>query len=114
MRGSEVDVPQDEPLRRRHSPLIAEAAAGKGGARSALLEAARPMVYGWVTGRVQDLDVFKLVDLEGLRPCEAARELHRSQAGVRSNLCRARKKIRELILDSRRNLARELWPDPAT
>lgn len=42
-------------------------------------------------------DVFRLVDLCGMHPCEAARHLHRTQTNVRSSLCRARKKLRALL-----------------
>jgi RNA polymerase sigma factor (sigma-70 family) len=45
---------------------------------------------------------FRLVDLDGLRPCEAARELGKTQTTVRSSLCRARRKIRELVEECRR------------
>jgi len=201
-------VTLDNPLRRSDSPLIAQAVAGNQAARSALLEVARPLVFGWVAARVRDLDdaeditqevlmqafswlpsfrgdsmlsswlfmitareiaghyrrgaryrsvtrawsgeewdtpaprpvldpldwvelrgfirnlacalppnqmaVFRLVDLEGMRPCEAARELRQSQAGVRSNLCRARRRIRELAINSRRRLAHELTSDTST
>lgn len=41
----------------------------------------------------------RLVDLDGYRPCEVARLLGRTQPTIRSSLCRARKKIRELLLD---------------
>ncbi len=51
---------------------------------------------------------FRLVDLEGLRPSEAARELGRTQTTTRSSLCRARKKIRELVLQAQRDLATEM------
>jgi RNA polymerase sigma-70 factor (ECF subfamily) len=197
----------DDSLRRRHSPLIAEAVSGNRAARSALLEVARPLVFGWVAGQIRDLDdaedvtqevllqvflwfhsfrgdsslsswlymitareiaghcrkrarhqsvarawsgeveeapagppvldhldwvelrgairnlacalppnqmaAFKLVDLEGMKPCEAARQLRQSQAGVRSNLCRARRKVRELMVQSRRRMAHELTPEAA-
>lgn len=52
--------------------------------------------------------VFTLVDLAGLRPCEAARELGRTQANIRSTLCRARKKIRELVKKARSELVEDL------
>ncbi len=54
---------------------------------------------------------FHLVDLNGLRPCEAARELGRTQTTLRSTLCRARKKIRELVEGCHRELAREYWEE---
>ena len=40
---------------------------------------------------------FRLVDLGGFKPCEAAKELGKAQVNIRSSLCRARKKIRELL-----------------
>jgi RNA polymerase sigma-70 factor (ECF subfamily) len=49
---------------------------------------------------------FQLVDLEGLRPCEAAEELGRTQGNIRSSLCRARRRIRELVLEARKELDR--------
>ena len=51
------------------------------------------------------LAAFQLVDLEGLRPCEAAKELGRSQGNIRASLCRARKKIRALVVEAHRDLA---------
>ena len=51
------------------------------------------------------LAAFQLVDLDGLKPCEAAEALGRTQANVRSSLCRARKRIRELVRQARRELA---------
>jgi len=50
---------------------------------------------------------FALVDLKGLRPCEAARKLGQTQTAIRSNLCRARKKIRELVRQCTEERARE-------
>lgn len=50
---------------------------------------------------------FQLVDLDGYRPCEAAMELGRTQTTIRSCLCRARKKIRELVKECRRELAKD-------
>lgn len=50
---------------------------------------------------------FQLIDVDGYRPCEAARELGRTQTTIRSTLCRARKKIRELVEECHRELARE-------
>jgi RNA polymerase sigma-70 factor (ECF subfamily) len=44
---------------------------------------------------------FSLVDLHGLRPCEAARRLGKTQSAIRSNLCRARQKIRDLVAECR-------------
>jgi len=52
------------------------------------------------------LAAFQLVDLEGLRPCEAAEELGRTQGNIRSSLCRARRRIRELVLEARKELDR--------
>ena len=40
---------------------------------------------------------FKLVALDGYKPCEAARELGKTQTTIRSTLCRARKKVRERV-----------------
>ena len=54
------------------------------------------------------LAAFRLVDLDGLRPCEAAEVLGRTQTTVRSSLCRARKRIRELVLQARRDLVADL------
>jgi RNA polymerase sigma-70 factor (ECF subfamily) len=54
------------------------------------------------------LAAFRLVDLDGLRPCEAARALGRSQANIRSSLCRARKRIRELVEQAGEGLAEDL------
>ena len=48
---------------------------------------------------------FQLIDLDGYRPCEAAIELGRTQTTIRSTLCRARKKIRELVEECHRELA---------
>lgn len=48
------------------------------------------------------LAAFQLVDLDGLRPCEAAKELGRTQGNIRASLCRARKKIRELVAGARK------------
>jgi len=48
------------------------------------------------------LAAFQLVDLDGLRPCEAAKELGRTQGNIRASLCRARKKIRELVAEARK------------
>lgn len=48
------------------------------------------------------LAAFQLVDLEGLRPCEAAKELGRTQGNIRASLCRARKKIRKLVTEARK------------
>lgn len=47
---------------------------------------------------------FRLVDLDGLRPCEAARELGKTQSTIRSSLCRARRRIRELVRECRQEL----------
>jgi RNA polymerase sigma-70 factor (ECF subfamily) len=52
------------------------------------------------------LAAFRLVDLDGLRPCEAAGLLGRSQTNVRSSLCRARQRIRELVSRAGQDLAR--------
>jgi RNA polymerase sigma-70 factor (ECF subfamily) len=52
--------------------------------------------------------VFKMVDLHGMRPCEAARELGTTQTNTRSSLSRARKKIRELVRQARRELVEDL------
>jgi len=46
-------------------------------------------------------EAFRLVDLDGLKPCEAARELGKAQVNIRSSLCRARKKVRELVEECR-------------
>lgn len=46
-------------------------------------------------------EAFRLVDLGGLNPCEAAEELGKAQVNIRSSLCRARKKIRELVEECR-------------
>ena len=54
------------------------------------------------------LAAFRLVDLDGLRPCEAARALGRTQANIRSSLCRARQKIRELVQEAQGELAEDL------
>ena len=56
------------------------------------------------------LAVFQLVDLQGWKPCEAAEELGKTQANIRSSLCRARNKIRELVRKARRELAEEFFP----
>lgn len=208
MPRSEVDVTLDDPLIPTHSPLISQAVAGDEDALSSLLQAARGLVFEWVTCRTRDLDdaeditqgvllrvltglpsfrgesrlsswlyritareiagffrkkareasmaqawgaeamhascshgipdrldwveftgavrdvacalppsqmeVFRLVDLDGLRPCEAARLLRRTQNGVRSSLCRARRRVRDLVLDSRHQLATELRSDSGT
>ena len=53
---------------------------------------------------------FRLIDLGGMRPCEAARELGKSQANIRSSLCRARKKIRELVRLAQRDLKEYMGP----
>ena len=47
---------------------------------------------------------FRLVDLGGMRPCDAARELGKTQTTLRSTLCRARKKIRGLVEGCRNEL----------
>lgn len=47
---------------------------------------------------------FKLVDLDGLKPCEAARELGKTQTTIRSTLCRARKKVRERVQEAEGDL----------
>lgn len=52
--------------------------------------------------------VFRMVDLDGLRPCEAAEELGTTQTNTRSSLSRARKKIRELVEQARRELVEDL------
>lgn len=44
-----------------------------------------------------EMQAFQLVDLGHLRPCEAARAAGKSQEALRSNLCRARKRLRELL-----------------
>jgi RNA polymerase sigma-70 factor (ECF subfamily) len=49
-----------------------------------------------------------LVDLGGLKPCEAARALGKTEVNLRSSLCRARRKIRELVVSSRQRLVAEL------
>ncbi len=54
------------------------------------------------------LSAFRLVDLHGLRPCEAARALGKTDTNIRSSLCRARKKIRELVRQARRALSEDL------
>ena len=56
---------------------------------------------------------FRLVDLDGLRPCEAARELGKTQSSIRSSLCRARKKIRELVKECRQELVLHLDQETA-
>ena len=53
---------------------------------------------------------FRLVDLEGMEPCEAARELGKTQINIRSSLCRARKKVRELVRQARGELLEDLFP----
>jgi len=50
---------------------------------------------------------FRLIDVDGLRPAEAAGRLGKSQGNVRSSLCRARKRIRYLVLQARRELVDE-------
>ena len=50
---------------------------------------------------------FRLVDLDGMRPCEAARALGLTQANVRSSLCRARRRIRELVQRARQELVED-------
>jgi len=57
-------------------------------------------------------EVFRLVDLSGMEPCEAARTLDRTQTNVRSSLSRARKKIRELVEEARGGLAEDWGPSP--
>ena len=54
------------------------------------------------------LSVFERVDLCGMRPCEAARELGTSQTNTRSALSRARTKIRELVRQARKELVEDL------
>jgi RNA polymerase sigma factor (sigma-70 family) len=54
---------------------------------------------------------FQLVDLDGMKPCEAARELGKTQTTLRSSLCRARKKIRELVEECRRELVTDWMED---
>lgn len=197
-------------IQERHSPLISAAAEGNPEALSAVLHAARPIVYQWAVSRTRDLDdaedvtqlvllrlytglpafrgesrlsswlfrvtvneisgfcrrrareqaqahrwseaqapifhqdtipdriddrravgavcdaasalpplqqaAFRLVDLNGLKPCEAARELGKTQTTLRSSLCRARRKIRELVEECRRELItdlRESWKRPS-
>jgi RNA polymerase sigma factor (sigma-70 family) len=51
---------------------------------------------------------FGLVDLGGMRPCEAATTLGRTETNIRSSLCRARKKIRKLVRQARRALSEDL------
>lgn len=51
-----------------------------------------------------------MVDLDGFKPCEAAHTLAKSQETVRSSLCRARKKVRDLVSKSRTQLVMELIP----
>jgi RNA polymerase sigma-70 factor (ECF subfamily) len=51
---------------------------------------------------------FRLVDLDGMRPCEAAKALGRTETNTRSSLCRARKKIRNLVRQARRALVEDL------
>ena len=53
------------------------------------------------------LSSFRLIDLDGLRPAEAAGRLGKSQGNIRSSLCRARKKIRYLVLQARSELVEE-------
>lgn len=50
---------------------------------------------------------FQLVDVDGLRPCEAARELGKTQTTIRSSLCRARRRIRALVEECQNELARD-------
>ena len=57
-------------------------------------------------------EVFRLVDLCGMEPCEAARTLDRTQTNIRSSLSRARKKIRELVEESRGGLAEDWGSSP--
>jgi RNA polymerase sigma factor (sigma-70 family) len=54
---------------------------------------------------------FQMVDVDGFRPCEAAEELGRTQTTIRSSLCRARQKIRELVEQCRRELVED-WLEP--
>jgi len=54
------------------------------------------------------LATFRLVDLDGLRPCEAARALGKTQANIRSSLSRARQRVRELVQEARAELAEDL------
>jgi DNA-directed RNA polymerase specialized sigma24 family protein len=51
--------------------------------------------------------IFHLVDVDGFRPCEAARQLGRTQTTIRSGLCRARQKIRELVQRCRAELVED-------
>ncbi len=52
--------------------------------------------------------VFQMVDLRGMRPCEVARELGRTQTNTRSSLFRARRKIGELVKKAQRELVEDL------
>ena len=54
------------------------------------------------------LATFRLVDLDGLRPCEAAKALGKTETNIRSSLCRARKKIRKLVRQARRALSEDM------
>ncbi len=54
------------------------------------------------------LATFRLVDLDGLRPCEAAKALGKTETNIRSSLCRARKKIRKLVRQAQRALSEDM------
>ena len=56
------------------------------------------------------LAAFRLVDLDGLKPRDAARALGRTQTALRSSLCRARRRIRDLLVEHRREMVAELLP----
>ena len=53
-------------------------------------------------------EAFERVDLGGLKPHEAADETGMNQSALRSSLCRARGKLRQLLLTSNPGLVREL------
>jgi RNA polymerase sigma factor (sigma-70 family) len=51
---------------------------------------------------------FRLVALQDLKPCEAARALGKSQTNIRASLSRARVKIRNRLLEQAPDLVRDL------
>jgi RNA polymerase sigma-70 factor (ECF subfamily) len=93
---------------RRRSRFLGVQSPGVGAERSNLSELERIHLLQ-ACGKVRSvacalpplqLAAFRLVDLDGLTPCEAAKALGRSQANIRSSLCRARQRIRELVEDA--------------
>ena len=92
-------IPSNEPGQRlsgQANPLIQEWATEDRQALTILLRQARPVIYRWTSSRAEDLD--------GLRPCEVTRGLGKSQTTVRSSLCRARRRVRQLLGQIRRAL----------